>query len=122
MDPPGVAKVHGFGFTVSPPEKWTVPAAQAIPVPTCPPLAARDTLIALLHPVATRATSTGHVALTGAPPLSCRSYGSAKGNRTAAACKHADDSDLSCHLINAGAVREWERYSKGAYRHCAPKP
>ena len=89
------------------------------PCPDMPPRAARAVLIALLSPISTRSAHTGHIALEKAPPLDCRSHGGAGGNRTAAACRLPDGSDLGCRLIALGAAREWTRYSKGAYRGCA---
>jgi endonuclease YncB( thermonuclease family) len=88
------------------------------PCPDMAPIAARDVLIALLRPAATGRTSTGHLRLAGAPPLTCRSHGGAGGNRTAARCLLPDARDLGCRLIARGAALEWPRYSKGAYRAC----
>lgn len=89
------------------------------PCPDMSPIAARDALIRLLGAAAGEATTTGHIRLSGAPPLACRSYGSAGGNRTAAQCRLPDGSDLGCRLIASGAAREWTQYSKGIYRACA---
>lgn len=89
------------------------------PCPDMPPLAARDVLIKLLRPAASAPTSTGHIRIADASPLTCRSYGGAGGNRTAARCRLPDKSDLGCRLIALGAAREWTRFSKGAYRRCA---
>ncbi|MBB4632541.1 hypothetical protein [Sphingosinicella soli] len=89
------------------------------PCPDMAPAAARDALITLLRPAETGTAPTGHVVLTDAPALACRSHGGANGNRTAAACALEDGSDLACRLIAGGAVLEWLRYSKGAYRRCA---
>lgn len=89
------------------------------PCPDMPPIAARNALVRLLGAAAINATTTGHIRLSGAPPLACRSYGSAGGNRTAARCRLPDRSDLGCRLIASGAAREWTQYSKGIYRACA---
>jgi endonuclease YncB( thermonuclease family) len=89
------------------------------PCPDMPPIAARDALIGLLGPASIDATTTGHVRLSKAPPLACRSFGGGGGNRTAARCRLPDGRDLGCRLIALGAAREWTRYSRGAYRTCA---
>jgi hypothetical protein len=88
------------------------------PCPDMGPIEARNILVRLLQPVRTGTASTGHVTLTGAPPLSCVSYGDAKGTRTAARCRTKAGDDLSCKLIEAKAAAQWWRYSHGRYAFC----
>lgn len=88
------------------------------PCPDMPPIPARRALIRLFGAVAGEATATGHIRISEASPLACRSHGGAGGNRTAARCNLPDGSDLGCRLIALGAAREWRQYSRGAYRAC----
>lgn len=88
------------------------------PCPDMGPIEARNILVRLLQPVRTGTASTGHVTLAGAPPLSCVSYGNAKGTRTAARCRTKAGDDLSCKLIKAKAAAQWWRYSRGRYAFC----
>lgn len=88
------------------------------PCPDMGPIEARQILVTLLQPVRTGTASTGHVTLDGALPLSCVSYGDAKGSRTAARCRTAAGHDLSCKLIEAKAAAEWRRFSNGRYAVC----
>lgn len=88
------------------------------PCPRMGPIEARIILVTLLRPVRTGITSTGHVAISEAPALSCVSYGDAKGNRTAARCRTRNGLDLSCSLIKAKAAAEWRRFSRGIYAGC----
>lgn len=89
------------------------------PCPDMQPIPARDALIGLLGAATVEATTTGHIRVSAAPPLACRSFGGAGGRRTAARCNLPDGSDLDCRLIAIGAAREWTHFSKGIYRACA---
>lgn len=88
------------------------------PCPAMNPLAARARLVALLAPKRIWPLKSHHIALEGAPGLSCTSSGSAKGNRTSAICRTAANEDIGCALIAAGAALEWRRYSGGRYASC----
>jgi endonuclease YncB( thermonuclease family) len=78
------------------------------PCPTASGPAARDGLVDLLGGPRGRRPE-GHV-LVKAPPMRCRSDGSAGGSRTAAWCRTGDGRDLSCALIEAGFALRWPRY------------
>lgn len=78
------------------------------PCPSMPPEQARDQLINLLGGSKGK-MSTGHIRVS-APPLTCRSDGSAGGSRTAAWCVTASGVDLSCELVKAGAAARWKRF------------
>lgn len=81
------------------------------PCPDASATQARDALVRLLGG-ARGSNSTGHVIVAG-PRLTCRSEGSARGNRTAAWCRLPTGSDLSCAMIRTGTVLRWDRYWKG---------
>ena len=81
------------------------------PCPDASASEARDALVNLFG--GARGTiSTGHV-LVGGPALTCRSEGSAGGNRIAAWCNFPSGANLSCAMIATGTVLRWERYWKG---------
>lgn len=81
------------------------------PCPDASAIEARDALVDLLG--GPRGTiSTGHVVVRG-PRLTCRSEGSAGGNRTAAWCRLPNGADLSCSMIQTRTVLRWDRYWKG---------
>jgi hypothetical protein len=81
------------------------------PCPEASATQARDALVRLLGG-ARGSNSTGHVIVAG-PKLTCRSEGSAGGNRTAAWCRLPTGPDLSCAMIRTGTVLRWDRYWKG---------
>lgn len=81
------------------------------PCPEASPIQARDALVRLLGG-ARGSNSTGHVIVAG-PRLTCRSEGSAGGNRTSAWCRMPSGADLSCAMIRTGTVLRWDRYWKG---------
>ena len=81
------------------------------PCPAATALEARDALVRLMGG-AKGTISTGHVVVRG-PQLTCRSEGSAGGNRTAAWCRLPSGADLSCAMIKTGTVLRWDRYWKG---------
>ena len=81
------------------------------PCPDASSTQARDALVRLLGG-ARGSNSTGHVIVAG-PRLTCRSEGSARGNRTAAWCHLPTGSDLSCAMIRTGTVLRWDRYWRG---------
>jgi endonuclease YncB( thermonuclease family) len=81
------------------------------PCPEASPTQARDALVRLLGG-GRGSNSTGHVVVAG-PKLTCRSEGSAGGNRTAAWCRLPTGADLSCAMIRTGTVLRWDRYWKG---------
>jgi endonuclease YncB( thermonuclease family) len=80
----------------------------------CPPVSgteARDRLVRLFG--GARGTlPTGHIRVRGVT-LSCRSDGSAGGDRTAARCRSPQVGDLSCAVIRAGGAVRWNRYWRG---------
>ena len=81
------------------------------PCPAASAIEARDALVDLLGgPLGT--ISTGHVMVRG-PRLTCRSEGSAGGNRTAAWCRLPSGADLSCSMIQTRTALRWDRYWKG---------
>ena len=81
------------------------------PCPQSSAIEARDALVQILGG-ARGTASTGHVLVSG-PKLTCRSEGSAGGNRTAAWCSLPGDADLSCAMIRTRTVLRWDRYWKG---------
>lgn len=82
------------------------------PCPAVSGVVARDRLVGLLGgPRGTLAT--GHVRVRG-PVLSCISYGSARGSRTAATCSAPKVGDLSCALVRAAVVLRWRAYGGDA--------
>jgi endonuclease YncB( thermonuclease family) len=84
------------------------------PCPKASGLEARGALVGLLGG-ARGQLLTGHVRVAG-PRLACRSFGSAKGNRTGALCRLPDGRDLSCALVRGGTALPWARY--GGDRLC----
>jgi endonuclease YncB( thermonuclease family) len=81
------------------------------PCPQSSAIEARDALVQILGG-ARGTASTGHVLVSG-PMLTCRSEGSAGGNRTAAWCSLPGGADLSCAMIRTRTVLRWDRYWKG---------
>lgn len=82
------------------------------PCPTATGAAARDALVRILG-VARGTTADGHILITG-PRLRCRSFGNAKGDRTAARCTATPRSrDISCAMLRTGTVRIWRRFWTG---------
>jgi endonuclease YncB( thermonuclease family) len=81
------------------------------PCPQSSAIEARDALVQILGG-ARGTASTGHVLVSG-PKLTCRSEGSAGGNRTAAWCSLPGGADLSCAMIRTRTVLRWDRYWKG---------
>ena len=81
------------------------------PCPQSSAIEARDALVQILGG-ARGTASTGHVLVSG-PKLTCRSEGSAGGNRTAALCSLPGGADLSCAMIRTRTVLRWDRYWKG---------
>ena len=88
------------------------------PCPAMEPMAARARLVGILAPARTQHLKSRHIALEGALSLTCKSSGSAKGNRTGAICRTVSNDDVSCAFIQAGAALEWRRYSGGRYADC----
>jgi endonuclease YncB( thermonuclease family) len=84
------------------------------PCPAVSGIVARDALVRLLGG-ARGSLASGHVRVAG-PSLTCQSFGSARGNRTAALCRLPDGRDLSCALLRGGSVLGWARY--GGDRLC----
>ena len=78
------------------------------PCPRASGPAARDHLVALIGSSRGRSRE-GHV-LVSAGPLRCRSFGSGKGERTAASCVTAAGTDLGCALVRGGYALRWARY------------
>ena len=81
------------------------------PCPQSSAIEARDALVQILGG-ARGTASTGHVLVSG-PMLTCRSEGSAGGNRTAAWCRLPGGADLSCAMIRTRTVLRWDRYWTG---------
>ena len=84
------------------------------PCPAASGVEARDALVLLLGG-AKGSLSSGHVRVAGSR-MACQSFGSARGNRTAALCRLPDGRDLSCALVRDGSVLRWARY--GGDRLC----
>ena len=78
------------------------------PCPAATAEQARDTLVSLLGRASGRSRE-GHVLVEG-PPLSCRSLGNGKGQRTAAWCTSPRVGDVSCAMVASGTVLRWQRY------------
>lgn len=81
------------------------------PCPRASAIEARDSLVRLLGG-ARGPIRSGHIVVRG-PRLTCRSEGSAGGDRTAAWCIMPSGIDLSCAMVKTGTVLRWERYWKG---------
>lgn len=78
------------------------------PCPRASGKSARDALVALLgEPVGVG--PHGHI-LVSAPPLRCRSDGSAGGNRTAAWCVSPINGDINCAMVRDGWALRWDRF------------
>lgn len=76
------------------------------PCPAASGRAARDALVALLgRPSGT--SPDGHVLVTAFGPLACRSWGDARGDRTAASCTLPDGRRLACALLRTHTVSVW---------------
>ncbi len=86
------------------------------PCPAMGPLEAREALVEILAPTETERLRSGHIAVEGAAPFICYSFGGAGGNHTAARCLLSDERDLSCEMIRARAALEWRRYSGVVYQ------
>ncbi len=84
------------------------------PCPAASGVEARNALVLLLGG-AKGSLRSGHVRVAG-PLLTCQSFGSARGNRTAALCQLPGGRDLSCALVRGGTVLRWGRY--GGDRLC----
>lgn len=81
------------------------------PCPAATAAQARDALVDLFGgPQGTN--SSGHVVVY-APPIVCRSVGSAGGSRTAAWCTLSSGQDLSCAMVATGTVLKWDHYWRG---------
>lgn len=80
------------------------------PCPSVSAENARDALVAFLG-VRTGVSSHGHIMLTG-PTLTCRSDGSAGGNRTASWCVSPSVGDINCAMVDGGWAARWDRYWK----------
>ena len=83
------------------------------PCPEASADAARDVLVKLISGPGTGGayarTSQSHYLVSG-PVLSCRSEGSAGGNRTSAWCRSPVHGDLSCAMVASATVLRWDRY------------
>lgn len=78
------------------------------PCPEASGVEARDALVALLG-TKTGVGRHGHILIVG-PTLSCRSDGSAGGNRTAAWCVSPNQGDINCAMVRGGWALRWEEY------------
>jgi len=78
------------------------------PCPGAGAIAARDQLVRLLGG-SKGSLRTGHVRVSTSP-MSCSSEGGAGGSRTAAWCRLANGTDLSCAMVKTGTVLRWPRY------------
>jgi endonuclease YncB( thermonuclease family) len=86
------------------------------PCPKASGRAARDALVRLIG--SRRGVSRqGHVIVSG-KPLRCTSYGSGKGERTAASCVTAAGIDLSCAMVRGGYALRWLQHERRG-RVCA---
>jgi endonuclease YncB( thermonuclease family) len=87
------------------------------PCPDASGVQARDALVRLLGGSG-GVSSSGHALVRG-PRMSCRSSGSAGGNRTGAWCNAPRIGDLSCAMIRTRTVVRWARYdAAGRLRRC----
>lgn len=78
------------------------------PCPQASAEAARDALVSILG----RRVGTGrhgHILVDG-PTLTCRSDGSAGGNRTAGWCVSPRSGDINCAMVEGGWTLRWDRY------------
>jgi endonuclease YncB( thermonuclease family) len=73
-------------------------------------VAARDALVQLVGTTQGRSRE-GHVLVTG-KPLRCVSYGSGKGNRTAASCVTARGIDIGCAMVRGGFAVRWAQHER----------
>ena len=80
------------------------------PCPRTSGKAARDNLVALIGQPRGRSRE-GHVLVSG-KPLRCTSYGSGKGERTAASCFNAAGKDLGCAMVRGGYALRWPQYDR----------
>ncbi len=80
------------------------------PCPRASGTGARDHLVKLVGQPRGR-SKEGHVLVSG-KPLRCTSGGSAKGDRTAAACSTPAGKDLSCAMVRSGYALRWPRYDR----------
>lgn len=78
------------------------------PCPAASGIEARDALVTLLGKP-TGVGQHGHILVTG-PALTCRSDGSAGGNRTAAWCTSPRHGDINCAMVLGGWALRWDRY------------
>jgi endonuclease YncB( thermonuclease family) len=78
------------------------------PCPNRDPIQSRDALVRLIGQQIGIARE-GHVLVRG-PTMTCRSAGSAGGNRTAAFCFSPKSGDLSCAMVKSGNAAKWQRY------------
>jgi endonuclease YncB( thermonuclease family) len=78
------------------------------PCPKASGREARTALVALLG-VPTGTGGHGHILVSG-PTITCRSDGSAGGNRTAAWCLSPSAGDINCAMVNGGWALRWDRF------------
>ena len=81
------------------------------PCPRASAEVARNALVSLLGRQ-TGVGQHGHILVRG-PTLSCRSDGSAGGNRTAAWCSSPQSGDINCAMVSGGWALRWDRYWRG---------
>lgn len=81
---------------------------QGHPCPVADPVVSRDGLVQLVG-LPMGIAREGHVLVTG-PTMTCRSDGSAGGNRTAAFCTSPKSGDISCAMVKRGLAVKWNRY------------
>jgi endonuclease YncB( thermonuclease family) len=80
------------------------------PCPKASGTDARDALVRLVGTARGR-LAEGHVLVTG-KPLRCVSYGSGKGERTAASCVTAAGVDIGCAMVRGGFAMRWAQYER----------
>jgi endonuclease YncB( thermonuclease family) len=81
------------------------------PCPERDPIQSRDALVRLIgKPIGI--APEGHVLVRG-QTMTCRSTGSAGGDRTAAFCVTPKGGDLSCAMVLSGNAEKWQRYWRG---------
>ena len=81
------------------------------PCPDADPHKARDALVRLIGK-SKGVAREGHILVSG-PRMTCRSDGSAGGNRTAAFCHSPQSGDVSCNMIAGGWAAKWQKYWHG---------
>lgn len=81
------------------------------PCPEASGTEARDNLVRLVGE-RTGVGRHGHILVRG-PTMTCRSDGTAGGDRTAAWCVSPKGGDINCAMVAGGWALRWDRYWRG---------